>query len=56
MQLGDAHEAAAQRALAISPDVVMDRCVKLEHAHFRGGQNPIGLNTGVIGAKRLRTR
>lgn len=54
MQLGIVHEAAAQRAIDAGLDVVMDRCVKLEHARFRGGQNLIGLNTGVISAKRLR--
>ncbi|BCX05296.1 MAG: CoA-binding protein [Candidatus Roseilinea sp.] len=54
MQLGIINEAAAQRAIEAGLDVVMNRCVKLEHARFRGGQNLIGLNTGVISAKRLR--
>jgi predicted CoA-binding protein len=54
MQLGVINEAAATRALEAGLDVVMDRCVKLEHARFKGGQNLIGLNTGVISAKRLR--
>ena len=54
MQLGIVNEAAAQRAIDAGLDVVMDRCVKLEHARFRGGQNLIGLNTGVVSAKRLK--
>ena len=54
MQLGVINEVAAQRALDAGLDVVMDRCVKLEHARFHGGQNLIGLNTGVISSRRQR--
>jgi len=35
-------------------DVVMDRCMKIEHARFHGGLNTIGLNTGVLTSRRFR--
>jgi uncharacterized protein len=52
MQLGVIHEEAAQRACDAGLEVVMDRCMKIEHARFFGGLNTIGLNTGVISAQR----
>lgn len=39
---------AAEIARAGGLEVVMDRCVKLEHARFFGGLHTIGLNTGII--------
>ncbi|MCC6867643.1 MAG: CoA-binding protein [Burkholderiales bacterium] len=52
MQLGIRNEEAANIALAGGLDVVMDRCVKIEHARILGGLNWAGVNTGVISARR----
>jgi len=52
MQLGIVNEEAKRTALAAGLDVVMDRCVKIEHARLFGGLNWIGVNTKVISSKR----
>jgi predicted CoA-binding protein len=52
MQLGIRNEEAARIASDAGLDVVMDRCVKIEHARLMGGLNWAGVNTGVISARR----
>ena len=52
MQLGVVNDEAAARARSAGLDVVMDRCVKIEHGRLFGGLNFAGVNTRVISAKR----
>lgn len=52
MQIGIQHQAAAEQARAAGLEVVMDRCMKIEYARLFGGLNWMGVNTGVISARR----
>ena len=53
-QLGLRDDDAAATASAAGLDVVQDRCVKIEHARFRGGLHTAGFDTGVIDSRRAR--
>jgi uncharacterized protein len=52
MQLGVINHEAADKARKAGLDIVMDRCVKIEHARLFGGLNWAGVNTRVISSKR----
>jgi hypothetical protein len=52
MQIGVIDEQAAAKARDSGLDVVMDRCVKIEHARLFGGLNWAGVNTRVISSRR----
>jgi predicted CoA-binding protein len=52
LQLGLWDEDVAQRAEGAGLEVVMDRCLKIEHARFHGGLHLAGFDTGVISSRR----
>ena len=54
MQLGVVNRVAADKARAAGLEVVMDRCVKIEHGRLFGGLAWAGVNTRVISARRPR--
>jgi predicted CoA-binding protein len=52
LQLGLWDDTVAETATAAGLSVVMDRCVKIEHARFHGGLHLAGFDTGVITSRR----
>jgi len=52
LQLGLYDEDVARRGVAAGLDVVMNRCLKIEHARFHGGLHLAGFDTGVISSRR----
>ena len=54
LQLGLSDPAVAERASAAGLTVVMNRCLKIEHARFRGGLHLAGFDTGILSSRRRR--
>ena len=54
LQLRIVNFEAAELAIAGGLDVVMDRCVKMEHGRFNGTLHWGGMNTEIISARKAR--
>jgi len=52
MQFGVISPEAAEKAASAGLDVVMDRCMKIEHGRYFGEMHWFGLNTGLVTARR----
>ena len=53
VQLGIWNQEAAEYGESKGLTVVMDRCIKVEHARFHGGLHLLGFDTGQISSKKL---
>lgn len=55
LQLRIINVEAADLAREAGLDVVMDRCIKMEHGRYNGSMHWVGMNTGIISARRQRS-
>ena len=52
LQFGVISEEGIEIARAGGMDVIADRCIKIEHARYRGRMHWLGFNSGTVSAKR----
>jgi len=52
LQFGVISEEGVRIALEGGMQVIVDRCIKIEHARYQGRMHVLGFNTGVISAQR----
>jgi len=52
LQFGVISPSGAETAINGGLNVVMDRCLKIEHARYLGRMHWLGFNTGIISARR----
>ena len=52
VQLGIWNQEAAEHGESLGLTVVMDRCIKIEHARFHGGLHLLGFDTGQISSRK----
>ena len=52
LQFGVISEEGIEIALAGGMEVIVDRCIKIEHARYRGRMHWLGFNSGTVSARR----
>ena len=52
LQFGVISEEGIDIALAGGMEVIVDRCIKIEHARYRGRMHWLGFNSGSVSARR----
>lgn len=53
LQFGVISEEGIQIALDGGLEVIVDRCIKIEHARYRGRMHWLGFNSGNLSARRM---